>query len=101
MTERKEMSFTFEQLYTVATGLPGYMIFAESKNNIAGQPGCHGVQLLEGEGHFFTFSHWESEADLNAYRESALFGEVWPKTKALFYDKPQAWTCHKTDSSEA
>ncbi len=77
------------------------MIFAESKNHIARQPGCYGVQLLESEGHFFTFSHWESEADLNAYRESALFGEVWPKTKALFYDKPQAWTCHKTDSSEA
>ena len=77
------------------------MIFAESKNHIARQPGCHGVQLLESEGHFFTFSYWESEADLNAYRESALFGEVWPKTKALFYDKPQAWTCHKTDSSEA
>jgi heme-degrading monooxygenase HmoA len=77
------------------------MIFAESKNHIAEQPGCHGVHLLESEGHFFTFSQWESEADLNAYRRSALFGEVWPKTKALFYDKPQAWTCHKTDSSEA
>ncbi len=77
------------------------MIFAESKNHIAGQPGCHGVHLLESEGYFFTHSFWENEADLNAYRESALFGEVWPKTKALFYDKPQAWTCHKTDSSEA
>ena len=40
------------------------MIFAESKNHIAEQPGCHGVHLLESEGHFFTFSHWESEADL-------------------------------------
>ena len=48
------------------------------------------VYNCSSEGHFFTFSHWESEADLNAYRESALFGEVWPKTKALFYDKPQA-----------
>ena len=76
-------------------------IFAESKNRIAGQPGCHGVHLLESERHFFTFSIWESEDDLNAYRQSALFGQVWPKTKALFYDKPQAWTCHKTDSSEA
>ena len=76
-------------------------IFAESKNQIAEQPGCHGVHLLESEGHFFTHSLWESEADLNAYRQSALFGKVWPKTKALFYDKPQAWTCHKTDSSEA
>jgi len=76
-------------------------IFDESKNRIADQPGCHGVYLLESERHFFTHSLWESKADLNAYRQSALFGEVWPKTKALFYDKPEAWTCLKTDSSEA
>ena len=82
-------------------GIAFRAIFAESKNHIAEQPGCYGVHLLECEEHFFTHSLWESEADLNAYRQSALFGKVWPKTKALFYDKPQAWTCHKTDSSEA
>ena len=82
-------------------GIAFRAIFAESKNYIAEQPGCYGVHLLESEEHFFTHSLWESEADLNAYRQSALFGKVWPKTKALFYDKPQAWTCHKTDSSEA
>ena len=82
-------------------GIAFRAIFAESKNHIAEQPGCYGVHLLESEGHFFTHSLWESEAYLNAYRQSALFGKVWPKTKALFYDKPQAWTCHKTDSSEA
>ncbi|HCP40218.1 MAG TPA: antibiotic biosynthesis monooxygenase [Cryomorphaceae bacterium] len=75
-------------------------IFAQSRNRIASQPGCHGVHLLESEGHFFTYSMWDSEADLNAYRQSTLFGEVWPKTKALFYDKPQTWTCLKTDSSK-
>jgi hypothetical protein len=38
MTERKEMSFTLEQLYTVATGLPGYVIFAFGKNRTKGCP---------------------------------------------------------------
>ena len=76
-------------------------IFSASKNHIANQPGCHGVHLLESETHFFTYSSWETEEYLNAYRQSSLFGEVWPKTKALFYDKPEAWTCLKTDSSIA
>lgn len=76
-------------------------IFAESKNRIKDQPGCRGVHLLESEHHFFTHSYWDSEAHLNDYRNSALFGQVWPKTKKLFYDKPMAWTCRKTDSSKA
>lgn len=74
-------------------------IFEGSKAKIAQQPGCAGVKLLQSEHHFFTYSLWQSEADLNAYRESALFGSVWPKTKALFYDKPEAWTCQLIDSS--
>ena len=41
---------------------------------------------------FFTYSHWESENDLNNYRKSALFGEVWKFTKTLFNDKPEAWS---------
>jgi hypothetical protein len=36
MTEREEMSFTLEQLYTVATGLPGDVIFAFGKNHTKG-----------------------------------------------------------------
>ena len=74
-------------------------IFERSKEKIAQQPGCAGVRLLQSERHFFTYSLWRSEADLNAYRESALFGSVWPKTKALFYDKPEAWTCQLIDGS--
>ena len=41
---------------------------------------------------FFTYSHWETENDLNNYRKSALFGEVWKFTKTLFNDKPEAWS---------
>ena len=41
---------------------------------------------------FFTYSHWESEAHLNHYRFSEFFKDTWGKTKALFADKPQAWS---------
>ena len=41
---------------------------------------------------FFTYSHWKTENDLNNYRKSALFGEVWKFTKTLFNDKPEAWS---------
>ncbi|HAK69835.1 MAG TPA: antibiotic biosynthesis monooxygenase [Cryomorphaceae bacterium] len=68
-------------------------LFLESKEHIAGQTGCHKVILLESQSHFFTHSTWDSEEALDNYRKSDLFGDVWPKTKALFYDKPEAWTC--------
>ena len=76
-------------------------IFSESKNLIAKQPGCHGVRLLESNKHFFTLSFWDSEADLDVYRNSSLFKSVWPRTKELFYDKPEAWTCQIVDKKEA
>jgi heme-degrading monooxygenase HmoA len=40
----------------------------------------------------FTVSIWESEDDLNAYRNSELFENTWAKTKVLFNDKPEAWS---------
>jgi heme-degrading monooxygenase HmoA len=47
--------------------------------------------------HYFTYSWWGSESDLNAYRKSLTFGVLWPKTKALFSGKPQAWTCNSLE----
>jgi heme-degrading monooxygenase HmoA len=41
---------------------------------------------------FFTYSYWESEEDLENYRKSELFNEVWAFTKKLFNDKPEAWS---------
>lgn len=41
---------------------------------------------------FFTYSHWETEQDLDNYRNSALFDEVWTFTKKLFNEKPEAWS---------
>ncbi len=41
---------------------------------------------------FFTYSYWETEADLEAYRQSELFYDVWTYTKKLFNAKPEAWS---------
>lgn len=69
--------------------------FYEIKNQVGNQPGCHGVKLLKeirDSGVFFTYSIWEDEMALNAYRNTSLFAEVWPKVKAWFDAKPEAWS---------
>ncbi len=57
--------------------------------------GCSHVELLQDEGDpcvFFTYSLWESQAHLDAYRNSELFTRVWGSTKILFNARPQAWS---------
>jgi heme-degrading monooxygenase HmoA len=44
---------------------------------------------------FFTYSYWETEQDLENYRNSELFYDVWAFTKKLFNDKPEAWSVDK------
>lgn len=58
-------------------------------------PGCNGVKLMQQEGQtnvLFTISHWDSNEDLQAYRNSDLFKTVWLKTKPKFIAKPEAWS---------
>ena len=44
---------------------------------------------------FFTYSFWETEDDLENYRRSELFYDVWTFTKKLFNEKPEAWSVDK------
>jgi heme-degrading monooxygenase HmoA len=44
---------------------------------------------------FFTYSYWETEQDLENYRNSELFYDVWTFTKKLLNDKPEAWSVDK------
>lgn len=70
-------------------------IFENSKSLIRSFPGCQHVELLRDKKQpsiFFTFSLWDSESALENYRQSELFQNTWKKTKALFSDKPAAWT---------
>lgn len=70
-------------------------LFEEKKNKIRNFPGCEHLKLLQGinsSNIFFTYSHWQKESDLEKYRNSELFKETWKLTKALFSDKPEAWS---------
>ena len=44
---------------------------------------------------FFTYSYWDADEDLENYRNSELFKEVWSFTKALFNAKPEAWSVNQ------
>ena len=70
-------------------------IFRSSKEKIRAFEGCRHVELLQDVHQpnvYSTYSLWDSEEHLNSYRDSALFGQVWPATRALFAEKPQAWS---------
>lgn len=70
-------------------------IWKNSRKKIAAFEGCYFVEMLQTENakHIcFTYSLWESEVALNAYRHSELFQHTWAKTKVLFDDKPEAWS---------
>lgn len=77
-------------------------IFEASRERIVACEGCHKVELLQ-DAHasnvFMTYSHWDREANLNAYRDSDFFKETWAKTKQLFNDKPQAWSLEKINEA--
>lgn len=71
------------------------LLFRRHHSSIEAQEGCHKVQLLldaEDPCMRGTMSVWDSEAHLNAYRRTELFGKVWPSTKALFIEPPKVWT---------
>lgn len=70
-------------------------VFHASKQFIRSMPGCNHLELLNDINSptiFFTYSYWDSETELNNYRDSDLFKEVWSKTKILFSAKPEAWS---------
>jgi quinol monooxygenase YgiN len=70
-------------------------IFYASQKLIRAFEGCNRVDLmrdLNNECVFFTLSFWDSEEDLNAYRQSYLFKNTWSKVKPLFSEKAEAWS---------
>lgn len=75
--------------------------FEENKNKIRNVKGCNLLELYRDKTNpniFFTYSYWESESDLEHYRQSDLFKSVWSKTKQFFNAKPEAWSVDKVAS---
>lgn len=75
--------------------------FELNKQKIRNAPGNRFLELYQDKNNksiFFTYSYWETELDLENYRNSELFKEVWTFTKKLFNDKPEAWSVDKIAS---
>ena len=68
------------------------------KEKIRNAPGNRLLELYQDKSDqtiFFTYSYWETEQDLENYRNSELFFEIWTDTKKLFNNKPEAWSVEK------
>jgi len=69
--------------------------FEANKHKIRSFPGCHRLELLQDWDNpavFASYSYWDDDEALNAYRHSPLFKGIWAKTKPLFAEKPAAWS---------
>ncbi|UMB55089.1 antibiotic biosynthesis monooxygenase [Lutibacter sp. A64] len=69
--------------------------FNNNKEKIRNSNGCRLLELYRDKKEptlFFTYSYWETEQDLENYKNSELFKNVWAKTKILFNKKPEAWS---------
>ena len=69
--------------------------FHKIKDKIISFEGCLFLELYRDKNDpriFFTYSHWRSEEDLNKYRNSDFFKEVWSNTKKMFVENPEAWS---------
>jgi len=70
-------------------------IFDRSKKEIRNFDGCLHLELLQDANNknvYITFSQWQSDTDLQQYRESELFRATWEQTKKLFSEKAIAKT---------
>jgi len=78
-------------------------MFDTKKTKIRNFQGCRHLELyqdLETPEVFFTYSFWESDQDLQNYRQSELFKATWQETKAKFADRPEAWSVNRLDYLE-
>ncbi len=76
-------------------------IFEQTKKYIRNFDGCSFLELYRDQNDpniFFTYSHWSTEKDLEAYRNSDFFKKVWSQTRQLFSEKAEAWSLSKVDS---
>jgi len=76
-------------------------MFEEKKTIIRASEGCLLLELYQDKTNseiFFTYSYWQDEKNLENYRNSQLFKDIWDQTKTYFNDKPLAWSLNKRAS---
>ena len=73
-------------------------IFDKHKAAIRNFPGCSHLQLLKDADDattYTTLSYWNDLQNLEKYRKSELFGQVWGRVKTLFAERSQAFSLEK------
>lgn len=73
-------------------------MFEDKKEKIKNTKGCMLLELYQDKKNpniFFTYSYWETEKDLENYRNSDFFKQTWQQTKGYFNAKPEAWSVDK------
>jgi quinol monooxygenase YgiN len=69
--------------------------FKQVHGSIRQFPGCMHLELWQDTKDpcvFSTYSHWQSEEDLENYRHSALFLSFWRVAKPKFAEPALAWS---------
>lgn len=77
-----------------------HALFDQSKHRIRAFPGNRHLELLADPDNLavrVTYSLWDSADDLEAYRQSELFATTWAATKALFAQKPVAFSAERLE----
>lgn len=70
-------------------------VLDQNIDKIRASQGCSHLEILSdihAPGSVWTFSLWDTEEDLNNYRNSTLFKGVWSEFKKCFSGKPEAWS---------
>jgi len=73
-------------------------IFNTHKEAIRHFPGCSHLELLKDRDDvntYTTLSYWNDPSDLERYRKSELFGNVWGRVKTLFSERSHAFSLEK------
>jgi len=87
-----KLTFKEDEIETFKTYFPTV------SQTIRHQNGCDLLQAwqdINNPAIFFTYSLWNSEEDLNAYRASEFFGIFWKTVKPWFGEKAEAWSFEK------
>ena len=72
--------------------------FNQIKSIVRNQPGCSFLELYQDKDQsnvFFTYSYWDKQESLDAYRYSETFSQIWPYVKQMFGERAQAWSVDK------
>jgi quinol monooxygenase YgiN len=93
------MTIRIVRMHFTEAGVAEFLdIFNQNKEAIRKFPGCQHLELLKDATNphiFTTLSHWHEAADLERYRTSELFGNVWKRVKPLFSGRTEAFSLEK------